>query len=230
MARIARARIVLLLAAAAGLGSAVAGAHEDIERRIAACAGCHGEQGRSTGEVYAPSIAGKPSGYLYQQLLSFRDGRRQHLVMRHMLSYLSDAYLDEIASYYAGQTPATAARARAANPESLAVGRRIVSEGDPSRGLPACQSCHGDGLLGAEPAIPGLLALSSDYLTAQLGAWRAGTRRALAPDCMAVIAQKLTLEELAAVTAWIASVPVPEDHSPSARAPSPLPLPCGSVP
>jgi cytochrome c553 len=80
-----------------------------------------------------------------------------------------------------------------------------------------------------QPAIPGLLALSADYLTAQLGAWRAGVRSARAPDCMAVVAERLGREEIDAVTAWISSRPVPEEHAPAAALPSELPLPCGAV-
>jgi cytochrome c553 len=57
--------------------------------------------------------------------------------------------------------------------------------------------------------VPGLLGLPRDYLNAQLGAWRTGQRRALAPDCMGEIARRLAPEELSAVTAWLASEPVP---------------------
>lgn len=63
-----------------------------------ACTACHGEAGRSAQAEYYPSIVGKPAGYLYQQLLNFRDGRRQQSEMQLMLAYLSDAYLQEIAA------------------------------------------------------------------------------------------------------------------------------------
>src|SRR5690606_34614544 len=134
------------------------------------------EQGRSPEEAYAPSIAGKPAGYLHQQLLNFRDGRRQHQVMQGMLAYLSDDYLRQMAGYYAGQQPSLAARSRGANAALLERGRVLVEHGDFARDLPACTGCHGAELLGVEPAIPGLLALSADYLAAQLGAWREGVR------------------------------------------------------
>lgn len=207
-----------------------AAAADDIETRVRACAACHGAQGRSPEEGYAPSIAGKPAGYLHQQLLNFRDGRRQNRVMQAMLAYLADDYLREIAAYYSEQTSAGRVAARGTNAAELEQGRAIVESGDPSRELPACRACHGPELLGAVPAIPGLLALSPDYLAAQLGAWREGTRRAAAPDCMAAVAQKLTPAEIAAVTAWIASRPVPEQHAPAAEAPASLPLVCGGVP
>lgn len=207
-----------------------AGAQSDgIEDRVAACAACHGEQGRSGEETYAPSIAGKPAGYLHEQLRNFRDGRRQNRIMQPMLAYLSDDYLGEMAAYYAAQAPARRVAARSTGEQVLAAGRVIAERGDAARGLPACQDCHGAELLGFDPAIPGLLALSPDYLGAQLGAWRAGTRSAGAPDCMAQVAQLLTPEEIAAVTAWIASRPSPEAQRPAAGAPLELPIRCGAV-
>jgi cytochrome c553 len=203
--------------------------HEDIAPRVEACAACHGPEGRSAEEAYYPSIAGKPAAYLYEQLRNFRDGRRLNRIMQGMLAFLSDEYLREIAAYYAAQRPARRVAERGTAEDVLARGRAIVERGDPARGLPACEACHGGDLLGFDPAIPGLLALSPDYLAAQLGAWRAGTRSAAAPDCMAAVAELLTADELAAATAWIASRPVPESHRPSATAPAELPLPCGAV-
>ncbi len=222
---------VLLTAAAWGIGAGAAHARDDadIEPRVQACTACHGEQGRAGAETYAPSIAGKPDLYLYRQLLNFRDGRRQHAVMQPMLAYLSDDYLREIAAYYAAQRPALGVRRASASAPMLNLGRKLVEHGDPARHLPACRSCHGAELLGVRPAIPGLLALSSDYLTAQMGAWRAGTRAAAAPDCMAAIAMKLTPQEIGAVTAWVASRPVPERHEPAAELPEELPIACGAV-
>ena len=48
----------------------------------------------------------------------------------------------------------------------------------PSKQIPACAACHGKTLTGMQPAIPGLVGLHSDYISAQVGAWRSGTRHA----------------------------------------------------
>ena len=203
---------------------------DDIAVRVQPCAACHGEHGRAAEEAYAPSIAGKPSGYLFEQLRNFRDGRRPQLVMQPMLAFLTDDYLREIAAYYAGEKPAARVTQRGTSDQVLAAGRALVERGDGARELPACQSCHGAELLGAEPGIPGLVALSPDYLAAQLGAWRGGVRNAKAPDCMAHVAKLLTPNEIAAVTAWIASRPAPEAHARATRPPTELPLRCGAAP
>src|SRR5690606_11535514 len=116
---------------------------DDIADRLRACAACHGDSGRSPEEGYAPSIAGKPAGYLYEQLRNFRDGRRQNRVMQPMLAVLTDDYLEEIAAYYSTQAPASRVAERGTSAAMLAIGQAIVERGDPARGVPACQACHG---------------------------------------------------------------------------------------
>src|SRR3954451_8582242 len=71
---------------------------DTLEQRVIACAGCHGKQGEGLrANEYYPRIAGKPTGYLYNQLVNFRERRRHSPVMNHMVAYLSDEYLREIA-------------------------------------------------------------------------------------------------------------------------------------
>jgi cytochrome c553 len=80
--------------------------------------------------------------------------------------------------------------------------------GIPGKKIPACVTWHGAELGGRGPGIPGLLGLRADYVSAQLGAWRFGVRTALAPDCMQVIASSLSEPEVAALSAYLASLPV----------------------
>ena len=198
----------------------------DMDERVAPCAACHGDRGRSADTAYYPSIAGKPAGYLYEQLLNFRDGRRHHDVMERMFAYLSDDYLRAIARYYAEHAPAHVDARGGADPALLEAGRLIVERG--TRDAPACAACHGKALAGAQPSIPGVVGLPLDYINAQLGAWREGTRKAREPDCMGEIARALSIEEMRAAAAWIASRPARD--RPLAKAPSPLPMKCGGVP
>lgn len=218
--------VLILLALPAG--AVAAPAESGIEARVVACAGCHGEHGRSEAESYYPSIAGKPAGYLYEQLRNFRDGRREQPVMERMLAYLSDEYLRAMAEYYARQTPVVNPREPEAADEVLARGEQLVRRGDPALDVPACAACHGENLAGAQPAIPGLLGLRADYLNAQLGAWRSGTRHALEPDCMRQVAQRLQPADIAAATAWISTRPA--GAKPAAGPKKPLPLACGAAP
>jgi cytochrome c553 len=201
----------------------------DLSERLAPCAACHGERGRSTSEVYFPSIAGKPAGYLYAQLENYRAGRRRHTIMEHLLAHLSAPYLKEIASYYSVQAPRWTAPRDLRTDAELERGRQLVEDGDPALGVPSCRACHGHRLTGVAPHIPGLVGLRPEYLSAQLGAWRTGARRAAEPDCMAEIAERLDGSDIGAVTAWIARRAYPEDSRPAASLPGELPLECGVV-
>jgi cytochrome c553 len=239
--------LVLAILAVLGCGPAVAqpgrGVPDTLAQRVTACIACHGSAdqafappaGTAGGDErrYFPRIAGKPAGYLLNQLHDFRDGRRQYPLMTWMVTPLSDAYLREIADYFASQPlPAHAPGAALAElaPAQAARGRQLVLQGDPALKVPACVACHGTRLTGALPAIPGLLGLPRDYINAQFGAWRNGTRHAHAPDCMGTIAARLSPADVVAVSGWLASEPLPADAAPAGSVPRPLPLACGSAP
>jgi len=200
-----------------------------MQARVAACTACHGEQGKAGADGYYPRLAGKPADYLYHQLLNFRDGRRQYRPMTHLLAGLPDAYLREIAAYFADQHVPYPPPARQAVPAAmLEQGRTLAMQGDPARGLPACVACHGAALSGLNPAIPGLLGLPRDYIGAQIGGWKNGLRQAAAPDCMKDIANKLTPQDIGALSAWLSSRPVAEPYVPDPAGSANLPAECGS--
>lgn len=203
---------------------------DTLAQRLVACTACHGPQGRAAPDGYYPRLAGKPAGYLYNQLLNFRDGQRQYRLMSQMVEPLSEAYLLEIAEHFAAmEVPYPAPAPVQATAGQRQRGEQLVLRGDASRQLPACASCHGAALTGVLPATPGLLGLPRDYLNAQLGAWRTGLRKAHAPDCMAEVARRLAPEDIAAVSAWLASQPVPaQAHAVKASAVT-LPMRCGSA-
>jgi cytochrome c553 len=203
---------------------------DTLEQRLIACAVCHGKQGEGTekNEIY-PRLAGKPDGYLYNQLLNFRDRRRKYAVMNYLVSHLSDAYLREIAEYYSQLQPPYRAPIAGASSAVLARGQQLVTQGDPSRNLPACTACHGKALTGMAPAIPALVGMSPLYIGQQMGAWRARNRRAKEPDCMAHVASLLGPEEISAVGAWLAAQPASSDRPPPLGDPAKLPMECGSV-
>jgi cytochrome c553 len=204
---------------------------DTIAQRAVACTACHGAQGRAGSDGYYPRIAGKPAGYLYNQLLNFREGRRRYPLMIYMVDHLSDNYLRELAEYFASlHPPYPQPQPVAAPPAMIERGRVLATEGDASKNIPACVACHGRNLTGVEPFVPGLVGLPRDYLNAQFGAWKNGARRAAAPDCMAQIAARLSLEDISAASSWLAAQPVPADPAPAAAASVKLPLPCGSVP
>lgn len=202
---------------------------DTLAQRLLACTLCHGPEGRATPDGFHPRIAGKPEGYLYHQLLNFRDGRRQAAGMRDLLDPLSDGYLREIARHFAGlDLPYPPPPPTSAPREQLARGEALVRHGDPARELPACTACHGSAMTGVRPAVPGLLGLPRDYLIGQLGAWQTGLRHAATPDCMAQIARAMPASDVSAVASWLAAQPLPARTQPADTIAQPLPLRCGS--
>lgn len=206
-------------------------APDTIEARTRACAPCHGEQGQGTDNDYVPRLAGKPAGYLKNQLIAFRDGRRRYAPMNYLLEYQTGAYLQKIADYFSALRPPPASPAASAVSASvLDRGKTLVTDGDQAKGVPACAGCHGPKLTGMEPGIPGLVGLRANYISAQLGAFRYGTRTAAAPDCMQLVAASLTEGDTTAVAAYLASQPVPTDPSPVPQGTLAMPFACGSEP
>ena len=204
---------------------------DTLAQRLLACTSCHARTDTLHGTDYFPRISGKPAGYLYNQLVNFRDGRRQYPVMAYMVTHLPDPYLREIADYFAAQhPPAPPVTLVSAGPALLERGRVLAMQGDPARKIPACIACHGQALTGVLPTVPGLVGLPRDYVNAQFGAWRNHTRQAAQPDCMATIAARLTLDDINAVSTWLARQPFSPDARPAAAMAQPLPLACGSVP
>ena len=215
-------RWLLPLALLAFVSPLWAGGFEDsMAQRMRACTGCHGENGRAEGNVYFPRIAGKPSGYLYNQLRNFRDGRRNYVLMTGMVAFLSDSYLQEIATHFSALDlpyPPPAPMTLTAAQQTQA--RTLVQQGDAGRQIAACTQCHGPALTGFAPHVPGLLGLPRDYINAQLGAWKTGQRHARAPDCMADVAKALSTDEVALISSWLASQALPRDTHAVTRLPA----------
>jgi len=206
-----------------------AGIPDTIGQRMQPCMVCHGPEGRATAQGFFPRIAGKPAGYLYNQLLAFREGWRSNQTMAYFVDHMTDGYLGEIAGYFAGlDLPYAPPRAANATPVQLTRGEALVRHGDRALDVPACEGCHGKALTGSLPAIPSIVGLPREYLQLQFGSWRVGVRRARSPDCMSQIVSRLSPQDLSDVAAWLSSQPVPAVAAPTAQLARPLPMPCGS--
>jgi len=225
--------VVVLSAIGPGVAMAIAAppsaatVPDTIAQRVAACTSCHGARGEGSPDgVLAPRLAGKPAGYLLQQLGYFQSGQRRHEPMEYVVRQLSPAYLRQIADYFAQQDlPYRRWPVPAVPAETMRRGEQLVLHGDPGRAVPSCVSCHGARLTGVEPMMPGLVGLSYGYLSNQLVSWRTHTRAAEGPYCMGVVANRMRESDIAAASAWLASqAPLPDMHPQPASAQA-VPLP-----
>ena len=93
-----------MLAAAVAAGADTGGSAPDtMAARVQGCSTCHGPSGEGTHDDNFPRIAGKPAGYLFNQLQNFREGRRSYPPMNYLLGYLHDDYFTDMATFFAGQ-------------------------------------------------------------------------------------------------------------------------------
>ncbi len=114
--------------------------------RLTACAVCHGARGEGVASTYFPRLAGKPEGYLFNQLTAFRSGRRRYAPMNYLLKFMPDAYLHGMAAYFAADhPPLPATTPNSASTDVLAHGRVLATQGDPAHAIPACIACHNSG-------------------------------------------------------------------------------------
>ncbi|MBL0917477.1 MAG: c-type cytochrome [Hydrogenophaga sp.] len=90
--------------AAAALLATTAGAQAQVDQIkvwAAACANCHGTNGRA--EPGMIGLAGRDKNELQQQLLAFKNGQRPATIMHQLAKGYSDEQLAQIAAYFAAQ-------------------------------------------------------------------------------------------------------------------------------
>lgn len=68
----------------------------------AACANCHGPEGRAPADSPIPALAGRPQSALVGQMQAFRSGQREATVMGQIARGYSDEQIAAIAAWFAG--------------------------------------------------------------------------------------------------------------------------------
>ena len=114
---------------------------------------------------------------------------------------LTDAEKKDIAAWLAVQVHKPGA---AKNKDTVELGRKIYRGGIAERGVAACASCHGANASGIPAQYPRLAGQHQDYTTAQLEAFKSGTR-ANSPQ-MTTLSQRMSTAEMRAVADYIAGL------------------------
>ena len=93
----------IVLAACLLLASAPALAQDRGARNLAAaCAICHGTDGRAATKDVVP-LAGLPASHIASQMRAFRDGQRPATVMHQIAKGYTDPQIDALAAWFAAQ-------------------------------------------------------------------------------------------------------------------------------
>lgn len=180
------------------------------KEKATVCFACHGPAGIAPVPMF-PNLAGQHAEYLYWQLREFKREQRPESPMTSQVANLDDAAMRDLAMFFASQ-PASTPGAHAGDVSDA--GMRLYREGDPARGTPPCQGCHGADMRGfpwaAEDAAyrtyPALAGQHSDYVVQRLKDFRDGKHVTSSTDLiMTPVAKTLDDASIAAVAAFIAS-------------------------
>lgn len=167
------------------------------------CMRCHGSDSGERSSL-VPVLAGQKEAYLLASLEAFAKGDRASGFMALPVTDLTSAEMAALASHFAAQTPA-AEKPDGAPPEVIDAGRRIAELGIPEKNVPACSACH----VGSRNATyPRLGGQHAPYLERQLKLFRSENRGGTQFwRIMATAAQRLTDEDIKAVSAYFSHQP-----------------------
>ncbi|MEE9492049.1 MAG: c-type cytochrome [Gammaproteobacteria bacterium] len=167
--------------------------------KSATCAGCHGPDGNSANPDW-PKLAGQHPKYLIKQLAEFKEGARKDATMAPMAAPLNDQEIEDLAAYFSSQKISVAAA-----DEALAtLGQKIYRGGNPTTGVAACIGCHGPtGAGNPEANFPSVHNQHAKYIEVQLQNFKSGSRNNDAGKMMRMIASKMTVDEMKAVSSYI---------------------------
>jgi cytochrome c553 len=181
---------------------AATAAEEEFENILAGCARCHGRDGAGRPEGGVPWIGGQSQAYLAATLRAYAEGRRFSGIMQPQAAAVPHEQLGKLAAYYARQHwPAEDDPGSDHGTDSL--GASIALDGVPSRGIPACASCHGP-----PPRYihyPRVSGQDAGFIARQLMLFRDGERGGTVyRHLMPVFVDRLTDSDIAAISAFYA--------------------------
>lgn len=175
---------------------------------VAPCMACHATDGGGQAAAGFPRLAGLPQAYLRKQLDDFANGSRVNASMQPVASGLTDAERDAVAAYYSKLAVPHSTPATAPSNTDAQLAQSLATRGRWSKGMPACEQCHGPGGVGVGDHFPPLIGQSALYLSNQLHAWQQGARRNDPLQLMQTVAGKLSEADITAISAWYAAQPV----------------------
>lgn len=170
-----------------------------------ACFTCHGREGEGNRASAMPRLAGLNAAYLAKQLADYVNGSRVSPIMLPIAQRLSKEDRDAVARYYARMDDAAPPPLGSVEPRLNQQGALLYAEGAGSRGVQACRNCHGPSAQGLPP-YPALAGQPASYVTAQLEAWRNGTRNNDPHGMMKAVAERMSGEDIEAVATYLAEL------------------------
>ncbi len=175
-----------------------------------ACITCHGGQGAGDGSGAFPRLAGLPGWYSYKQLNDYASGDRPNEVMTGIAQRLTEREREAVATYYAVVQAPIHRPLGEVDQGLMQWGGQLAAVGSAEKGIPACVNCHGPQGTGNPPSVPYLAGQYANYMAYQLQLWKDGVRDNDPMDVMSAIAEKMSAEDMRAVSEYYRRVENPE--------------------
>jgi cytochrome c553 len=171
----------------------------DLDRHL--CSVCHGYGGTTTNELF-PQLAKQPREYLVAELKEFKDHNRYDENAKRFMwgvaSRLSDSEIEALADFYSAQEVVHLGKIK--NQAQYDRGQNIFTKGIEDKGVPACQTCHGEKAEGHD-SIARLGGQNENYLIRQLRAFHQNARET--GHIMNFVAGALTEDDLQAMAHFL---------------------------
>lgn len=183
-----------LTAGAMAISAAASAAPPNAAMLSNACAGCHGTHGASAGPSM-PSLAGQSKAMVVESMKDFKSGKRPSTIMGRLAKGYSDAEIEAMGTFFAGQKPHRADQALDA--AKVAQGKALHDK--------HCKRCHiEEGREGKEGNESVLAGQWLQYLQIQNADYLSGKRPM--EEKMAEKVKPLTADEMDALAHFFASV------------------------
>lgn len=174
------------------------------------CASCHGAEGVAP-SLNWPHLAGQRAAYTYKLLQDYQRGTRHEgeraALMRDAVEGLPDQTLADIAVWLAAR-PLPREEDTPRPPAGGVDVARLVRDGDRSRLLTACASCHGTRGQGGVRATPAIAGQNPAYFVRTMLDYHGGTRANDPERGMRAFAAKLTRAEIDSLATYYADLPL----------------------
>jgi cytochrome c553 len=161
-----RRAVPVSILAALVVGWATAALGQSLQEKIAQCAACHGEDGKSA-DPSMPNIGGQPKLFVMYQLFFYREGRRKSPEMNTIAKELTDAELTAISDHVSKLPPPPPA------PGPIDEAKFKRGAGIAQKRI--CASCHNPDYSGRDQ-MPRLAGQREAYTVQALKDYRTGAR------------------------------------------------------
>lgn len=158
------------------------------------CIGCHGDKGNSFVPPI-PSLAGQNATYLTQAIKAYQTHLRTNPIMRKAAKGLTEKQIEDLAAYYAAQTPTKGKVVKNSVFDPIKDGKKIAK---------VCNACHGEKGNSQTPGVPSLTRLHPTYLMNAVQAYINGTRK---HEFMSTLVKYLSPVEIDKVAHYYTTVP-----------------------